>query len=354
MRRIGCAARARMAVLLAALVALGCGDGATGPPEPEVRMRLTVESLPALDAATQGIYEAWVVGPDAELVSLGAVDGPGAAAGMEWSSPVLDPAALFLTLETPSEADDGVPSQLKIAGGRFVQGRAEIASRGYLTPNLPLEAEPGQHVLGTHGDLHDGVPDREDAGLWLHNDRPTADTLDGSFYVTLTPLTEGWTYEGWVVRDHGSENELWLSYGKFLPGPFRKVRSRDDTGLGVFSGWEDYELVLPRTVFFPGDDWLANSLGYPLPQGLELPVDLNGCLESEEACAASGQTYGPSRWTHVITVEPYEDRYEDPLQARPFFLRPYRNAIGEMAPDVPRSLRFRPETLPRGTAEVVG
>lgn len=360
--------RARIPWTLGALlvvgcgVAAGCGKDGMGPDAPGsgTTVRLTVAGLPSLDPSTDGVYRVWAVGPEAGLVGLGAVEGAAAATGVELDLPLDDPDALFVTVEPPGRLDDGTPSQLKVLGGRFQAGLASLELRGYLTPNLDLEAEPGQHVLGTHAHLlggEDAPPqgpgDPREAGVWLHNDGPTADTLDGSFYVTLTPLTQGWTYEGWVVRDLGTPGAVWLSYGKFAPGPFRKVRSRDDTGLGVFSGWEDYELTLPRTVFFPGDDWLANPLDRPVPGGVELPLDLNGCLESEEACAAAGSAYGPSRWSHVITVEPWEDRREDPLAARPFFLRPYRNAIGEAPPDDPRTLRLRSGELPSGTAEIV-
>ncbi|NIQ59452.1 MAG: hypothetical protein GWN71_40710, partial [Gammaproteobacteria bacterium] len=62
------------------------------------------------------------------------------------------------------------------------------------------------------------------------------DTADGSFFLSFTPLTRGWVYEGWVVRDHGSPEAVWVSYGKFTPNSFRRQDRRDDTGLGPFSG----------------------------------------------------------------------------------------------------------------------
>ncbi|HZD05260.1 MAG TPA: hypothetical protein VE173_10090, partial [Longimicrobiales bacterium] len=88
--------------------------------------------------------------------------------------------------------------------------------------------------------------------------------------------------------------------------------------------------------------------GLPVPGGLSLPFDLNGD-------AAAGE---PSRWTHVITVEPrYEPdgiRAENPWEAEPFFLRPYRNPVGEAEPRAPRTIGFFPGELPRGRATIGG
>jgi hypothetical protein len=232
---------------------------------------------------------------------------------------------------------------LKLLGGEFFEGEAVLGHNGYLTPNIPLESAPGVHVLRTFAAF--GTPDlpqNQDAGLWLVN--PAKDTLSGDFYQTFTPLTEGWMYEGWVVRDLGTAEEVWLSYGKFRPDGFRQARSRDDTGLGPFSGKADWERALPIEVRFPGDDWIANPMGVPVPGNVALPLDLNG-----EAAAGV-----PSRWTHVITLEPYEERWEDPWTSEPTFLRPYRNSIGEAPPESLRTIRFQPDLLPRGIARIAG
>jgi hypothetical protein len=179
-----------------------------------------------------------------------------------------------------------------------------------------------------------------EAGLWLFN--LGGDTLDGSYYLDFSPLTEGWWYEGWIVQDYGTPAAVWLSYGKFRPDAFRQANTRDDTGLGPFSGRRDYEAALALQVRVPGDDWLANPLGLTVPGGLPLPLDLNGDANSSTA----------SRWTHVITIEPWgPNREPEPFtEVRPFFLAPYRNAIGEGSPDEPRSIEFHPDNLPAGTA----
>lgn len=327
-------------IVASLLILTGCGGDDTAPTGPvqKVTVRLTLEGVPAWDTVIHGPFQAWFVDEAGVLYAGDRFALPDAGA-VEVTSPIPDPAEVMLSLEPPGDPEIA-PTQLKFLGGRFVDGAAEMSVRGYLTPNLPLEEAPGVHVLGTFAAY--GTPDlpqNQDAGLWFMN--PTEDTLSGDYYQDLTPLTQGWVYEGWIVRDMGSPHEVWMSYGKFRPDGFRQVRFRDDTGLGPFSGKEDWERALPFEARVPGDDWIANPLGYPLPAGIQLPLDLNG---------SPGV---PSRWTHVITIEPYEDRDEDPWDAAPMFIRPYRNAIGEGPPDSLRTVLFTPEELPRGTATVL-
>lgn len=233
-----------------------------------------------------------------------------------------------------------------------VDGTAELGVNRYVTAGIPLEEQPGTHALFTPSDNAElGYPSYEDAGIWLFN--LGGDTLDGSFYLTFTPLTSGWVYEGWAVRDYGTPEAVWVSYGKFSPNNFRKQDTRDDTGLGPFSGQPDYERAMPEEIDMPGDDWVSNPNGYPVPGGLELPFDLNGCSAEPAACTAAGQEPGPSRWTHVITIEPKADEDEEAWLARPFLLQPYRNAFGEGAPAEPRVIEFHAELLPHGAAMLV-
>ena len=105
----------------------------------------------------------------------------------------------------------------------------------------------------------------------------------------------------------------------------------------------------------PGDDWIGNPHGYPVPGDLPLPLDLNGCVDFVDD---QGNTLlecrdiyeGPSRFTHVITIEPIRDLDEDPWLAQPFFLELYMNPVGEGHPAVKRVLEFQPQNLPVGTA----
>lgn len=328
------------AAVLAGAVAACADDLPSGPPV-RAGVELSLEGLPALDTVTHGPFQAWIVDAEGGLHASARFASPGTGAfSVTVPSPVSDPAHIMVSWE-PSRDTVAGPSELKLLGGRFLDGAAELTVVGYLTPNLPLEPEPGVHVLGTFAALGTPeLPQDQDAGLWFMD--PRGDTLDGSYYADLTPLTEGWMYEGWIVRDYGSPHEVWMSYGKFRPDGFRQVRFRDDTGLGPFSGKEDYERALPLEARVPGDDWIANPLGLPLPPGVSLPLDLNGDAEAGV----------PSRWTHVITIEPYEERWEDPWTSRPTFLRPYRNPIGEAPPDEPRRVTFDPGTLPTGRAVV--
>lgn len=329
-----------------------CADGGTSPLPPEgPDIRLSVERLLPIASPAGGRYEAWVLDGEERFHSLGTVtpDGDGRWEGV-LESPAEDPAVVLISLERAGEAL-ARPSLRMVMGGGFRHRQASLDVTGYLTPNLPLEASPGVHVLSTHHAAGPaGLPARDDAGIWLYD--PAGDTADASLYLRFTPLTEGWSYGGWVVWDHGTPGEVWVSYGTFRPDPFRRASVRDYTGLGPFSGKPDYTRVLPLAVSYPGDDWLANPLDLPVPGGLPLPFDLNGCMDTAEECLHRGEEPGASRWTHVITVEPYENRYENPWLARPSPIRVYMNPIGEAAPEVPREIRFMADDLPRGHAVI--
>lgn len=351
--------RARSTHFTRAGLALGCvlgacTEGGTAPPlakGPDVQ--LTIEHLLPFDAPPDRRYVAWVLDDAARFHSLGPVapDPPGDWEGV-LQSPIENPAVVLISVE-PAGEEPGRPSLRMVIGGPVRDGEAALEVSGYLTPNIPLETAPGAHLLGTHWESGPaGIPARNDAGIWLYD--PAGDTADASLYLTFTPLTEGWTYGGWVVRDHGTPDEVWVSYGTFRPDPFRRASTRDYTGLGPFSGKTDYRRALPQAVSYPGDDWLANPLDLPVPGSLPLPFDLNGCMDDPaEDCLARGEEPGPSRWTHVITVEPYEDRYQNPWLARPSPIRVYRNAIGEAPPDSLRELRFLADEIPRGHAILV-
>lgn len=328
--------------LAAAAVLSSCSEDGIGPPvEGLIDVALSFERLPA-PQPDEGSYEAWAVGSDGSIRSAGrfSLSGSGTATV---TSPIQNPEHFMITLEPPGD-DDDQPSSHKLLGGRFADGVAELDLNRYVTAGIPLEETPGTHALFTPSDNAElGYPSFEDAGIWVFN--VGGDTLDGSFFITLTPLTVGWSYEGWAVRDYGTPDAVWLSYGKFAPDNFKRVRYRDDTGLGVFSGQQDYRYAMPLEVVMPGDDWLVNKFSVPVPGNLTLPLDLNG-----------DATKGiPSRFTHVITIEPWGPQREPemPHEAEPFFLRPYRNPIGEGTAEVPRTIEYHPAELPRGTATLV-
>jgi hypothetical protein len=138
-----------------------------------------------------------------------------------------------------------------------------------------------------------------------------------------------------MVRDIDTPSAIWLSYGKFLPDATGAVNSRDDTGWGPFSGVTNF--LTAGEEEFPGDDWISNPLGFPLPAGLTLPLDLR-----------EKNPGGTWRWTHVITVEPTSDRGEGVRNEKPFTIRPYRDPFGDGAPGSPRTITFRPDGLPSG------
>lgn len=355
MRRFPRSARRTTAIsliVLAPLVSLRC-DNSFGPLDASTAtLELRIEAFPPLDATTNGEYEAWVIDSDDVVRSAGRFDGADSGAHViTLESPIGNPTNIMITIEPPGD-DDGRPSLARLAGGRVSNGSATLDYNGYLTPGVQLEPDPGTHVLFTPSNNGEtGYPSTEDAGIWIFNIE--GDSADGSFFITLTPLTEGWTYEGWVVRDLGQADEVWLSYGKFRPDSRRKVNTRDNSGLGPFSGQLDYRFAMPFEIYMPGDDWVSNPHGYPLPDNVALPLDLNGCVATVSDCSEFGQEPGPSRWTHVITIEPRADENEAPWLALPSMIRPYRNPIGETSWTTPRAIHFFEEQLPRGTAQVL-
>lgn len=82
---------------------------------------------------------------------------------------------------------------------------------------------------------------------------------------------------------------------------------------------------------------------------LTLPFDLNGQRADEPPLFQEI----PSRWTHVITIEPMFDRGEDFLTDRPFPMQPYRNPYGQGPPNEGREVEYHSEFVPSGTATLV-
>ena len=318
---------------LGALLACSGGD-ATRPAAPAGGSVELTTTLPRLDPARDGRYEAWAVdGADARH-SLGRFDAGGAVtlAGL-----AADARAVEVTLEPPGDADPA-PSGQRLLRGALRGARAELGLAGALTQNdRPLHEAPGQFTMFTPSDNATlGYPSREEAGVWLFNMAP-GETAQKDYYVRLTPLAPGWTYEGWMVRDAGQPGEVWLSYGKFVPDWTGALNQADDTGWGPFSGVTDFRRA--RLEDYPGDDWVDNPLGLPLPAGLALPLDLR-----------EKDAQGRLRWTHVITVEPATDRGEPLTTERPSVVRPYADPFGDRAPGVPRTITLQRDRLPSGRA----
>ncbi|HUQ80805.1 MAG TPA: hypothetical protein VM076_06700 [Gemmatimonadaceae bacterium] len=317
------------------LACLACGgaDEPTGTIPAGATLTLTVNGLLPIDAASGGRYEAWVTDRSGTAHTLGTV-APGAGASRTFASPVGDPASFLITFEPRADTDPG-PSAHRLLIGTFRGGHAQLTVQGAVTAaDQPLRERPGQFTMFSPSDnFRNGYPSHEEAGIWLFNMAPR-ETQQGDMWVRLTQLQPGWVYEGWMVRDIDSPGAVWLSYGKFLPDVTGTVNSRDDTGWGEFSGVTDF---LKGEEEFPGDDWIANPLGYTVPGGLTLPLNLR------EKTAA-----GVGRWTHLITIEPSSDRGEAVTTPRPFAIRPYRDPFGDGAPGSPRTITFRGDGVPRG------
>jgi hypothetical protein len=329
----------RPAALVAAgfaLLGAGCSGNpeGTGPGPDQPGLVLSLSGIRTLDPGTEGSYEAWVVA-NGQPVSAGKFVWTGGTVVL--ANPGVAASAVEVTLEPPNDADPG-PSPQRLLTGALSGGRATLSVEGALTQStLTLRREPGQFTMFSPSDnAEHGYPSFEESGVWLFNMEPRQ-TPQNDGWVRLTQLRSGWVYEGWMVRDHGSSSALWLSYGKFLPDQTGTINSRDDTGWGPFSGVLDF--LTAGEEEYPGDDWIANPLNLPLPAGVTLPLDLR-----------EKDTQGRGRWSHVITVEPASNRGEAVTHERPFLVAPYRDLFGDGAPGTPRTITYREDGVPRGTA----
>jgi hypothetical protein len=243
-----------------------------------------------------------------------------------------------ITVEPPGDTDAS-PSPQLLLRGTLRGGVAELTVAGAVTQGgLPLRVRPGQFTMFSPSDnaLH-GYPSNEESGIWLFNMQPAA-TDQRDMWVRLTQLDEGWTYEGWMVRDIGQPDAIWLSYGKFVPDFTGAINTRDDSGWGPFSGVVNFRTLGEEE--FPGDDWISNPLNLPFPRTLSLPLNLR-----------ETNTSGVFRWTHVITIEPAWNRGEPIGSERPFVIRPYQDPFGNGEPGAPRTITYRPESVPSGRAQ---
>lgn len=296
----------------------------------DAAMDLTLTNLAPLDPAMEGTYELWVYGGEGSPASAGrfAVPGTGGEARIPFVLPIGGADRIVVTLEPPGD-DDASPSEYVLLAGRFQGDVARLTIDGAITSGAPLETHPGAHSLFTSSNnIARGYPSFEDAGLWLFNIDPDANR-HGNRFVKLTPLERRWFYEGWIVRDYGTPDAVWISYGKYRPDLEGFLTSRDNTGSGLFSSDMDFRNGGVEDV--PGDEWTTNTFDMPVPGGLELPLEL------DTVDPASGEAV----WTHVITIEPAFDELEPLLSEEPFILRPYRNPIGEGRPGDPRRILYQ-------------
>ena len=318
---------------------LACGDDPTAPPvDAGARLVLTSTALPALDAQREGYYEAWAIDGAGQAHSMGPVAPGGPVTLTTFAGGII---AVEITVEPPG-APDGAPSAQRLLRGTIGGASADLTLRGAVTQGgLELKRQPGTFTMfSPSNNSWAGYPSHEEAGIWLFNVRPR-ETPQNDTWVRLAQLQTGWTYEGWMVRDFGAANAIWLSYGKFVPDQTGTVTGRDDTGWGPFSGVLDFATAGEEE--FPGDDWISNPLGFAFPSALSLPLDLREKTQT-----------GASRWTHVITIEPARDRGEPFGTERPFFIRPYHDPFGDGDSDEPRVITFHGETIPSARIAIEG
>ncbi|HET9982950.1 MAG TPA: anti-sigma factor [Longimicrobiales bacterium] len=325
-------------VVLPALILGGCDGGTTSVPA-DADIALTFTNLPALDPARDGALEIWLVDAAGAAHSAGKLTA-GASGEVHVRSPIASPRSLRVTLEPPGDTDPA-PSDAAVLAGHFSGRQAHLRLDGAILPEgAALEPDPGQFTMFTPSDNYlYGYPSHEYAGVWLFNARPLT-TKQNDSWVRMTPLSPGWVYEGWMVRDMGTPQAIWLSYGKFLPEAHGVVNQKDDTGWGPFSGVEDWRTMGDDN--FPGDDWVGNPDNLPFPSALTLPVNL------QEKTSA-----GAPRWTHVITVEPARDRGEPIGSERPLPLfMPYVDAFRVTNAGEPQAMTYHVEHLLSGEAVI--
>lgn len=327
---------ATLVVTCALLHTSGCAADVAGPRiATGTVLNLTTTALVALDTVREGRYAVWFIDASGGA-SFARTFAPGAT--VEIVSPIDGASEVQITLELSGAAMDR-PSDRVILRGDFRDGRADLSVVEAITQAGELRARPGQFTMFSPSDNGAaGYPSHEESGVWVFNMNPSA-TEQKDFYVRLTQLGAGWTYEGWMVRDFGSPQEIWLSYGKFVPDWTGALNQPDDTGWGAFSGVTDFASL--HLEDFPGDDWISNPLGFPFPSALSLPLN----LREKDAT-------GKLRWTHVISIEPMSDKGEPIGTERPFFLRPYSDPFGDLNPGMPRTITFHEEGVPTGRVEV--
>ena len=326
---------------LGLLVVVGaCGSDAAAPTATvdAASLNLSFVGLRALDSATEGTYEAWLADAGGGMQAVGRFTGA-TTVSLPLTMPARGAREVWITVEPPGD-NDATPSPQRLLRGVLSGGRADLSVVGAVTQGtLKLREHPGQFTMFSPSDnAVNGYPSHEESGIWLFNMQPRQ-TEQADMWVRMTQLSSGWTYEGWMVRDIGQPNAIWLSYGKFLPDYTGAVNTRDDTGWGPYSGVLDFRTDGEEE--FPGDDWISNPMGYPFPKELSLPLNLR------ETTSA-----GAPRWTHVVTIEPVWNRGEAIGAEQPFLIRPYSDPFGDAGPGIPRAITYRPENVPSGRAEL--
>lgn len=319
--------RAGTALVAAGLICAGCGDEPVGPAEGE-QFEVVFDGLSRLPAH-QGRYTVWVH-DDRDTVEVATVPSGTdreSVGAVRFTMPLADARGVFVSVEPPDDPSSA-PSPTRLLAGAFRGAAATLAFERVVTLWRPLEPDPGAHSLFTTSNNSEGYPSAENAGLWLFTLTPSRN-VHGTREVKVSPLTAGWTYEGWLVWQ--GPPEVWISYGKFRPDENGLLTSRDDTGTGPFAGAEDFRNAGVEDV--PGEEWtsdeIAAQLGIELPGGFDLPLELDA-VDAE----------GEALWHHVISIEPAFDLTEGPLEGEPFPLRPYENAIGAGGPGLPRTIEL--------------
>lgn len=258
---------ASAALLVAALLAAGCGDD-DNPMGPDgMGLVLDIDGIGSLGEGFA--YEGWIL-VDGSPVSTGTftVDGGGALSRSTFD---VDPGRLaaatkFIVTIEPSPDPDPAPAATKYLAGDFAGATAALSVADAAALGDDFGAASGDFILQTPSTA--SVAEDYASGIWWLDPAGPAASL------VLPALPAGWLYEGWVVGPDGPVST----------GRFGETAGADSDGAGPTAGPDG-------TPPFPGQDFidpLVPLVGYqavitvepepddsPAPFTLKPLVDMN-------------------------------------------------------------------------------
>jgi len=286
------------ALLIAGLFGLAVlfGGGVSG-----TQVSFAFKNFPDL---TPGfVYQAWVMNPQDELVSLGRFRHIGNAKNFEFFGDLHKQSTFLISLETGDP--DGVgdlngsdPDLILFAGD--IDPLKDIVHLRLISPDLHTPSG-GVYALSTPSDNSDHAASKLKAGVEAND----GNDAQGIWFVSTDPENEGalvggldlpripsdnFVYEGWVNSALGNTT---ISTGRFV----RSGMADRNSGQSPFDGGKVY-LGYPE----PGEDFVNPGVA---AGELELPLELN------------------QGWKAAISIEPYSD--SDNV---PFVLTPWKATIG--------------------------
>lgn len=253
-----------LAMLAVGFLATSCDSDDDDAPA-TADLTINLDGLEAL--GSDYVYEGWII-VDGSPVSTGTFTSVTFPQSFTVDADQLASATTFVLSIEPAVDSDPAPAATKILAGDFSGSSASVNSSNIVGD---FSASTGKYILATPTDA-DATND--ESGIWF------LDNSSGSAVVglDLPVLSEGWTYEGWVVFDGTPVST----------GTFTSLDTADDNAAtSTFKG------DVGNGPAFPGEDFIQNA-----PAGLTFPTDLKGR-------------------TVVISVEPSPDNSAEPFTLKP-------------------------------------